>query len=159
VVGALRERLGLHAVPNLAAGLRLVAPVAFVIAAGFATSDLVLGNRTAAAITVAAAWIAATLARLVRPGLGGGLTGLAWLTTSGGAVEATLVPLTIPTDYHPIVVPQHPGRFLTTLLFGLIAVLGALAPGRRPSIVERAIEPLLVAALAGAAVLAAGGIA
>ncbi|MGE5826960.1 MAG: hypothetical protein ACM30G_01165 [Micromonosporaceae bacterium] len=89
--GAARERLGLHAVPGAADGLRLVGPMALVLTAGQATVDwtfrwVQLGQAALAwsdvvDITLALAWVTALLVRAVFPGTGVAPATLAWLGT------------------------------------------------------------------------------
>ncbi len=148
LAGAMRERLGIHAVPGFASGLRMAGPIAFVLAAAFATSDWLLGRRTVLATIVAIAWAAAVLVRMVHHRAGPLATILAWLTTLGVAIVAAVVPLTFEyPDGHLISLPQTPGRYLIPIAFGLIAVVATLTHQSRSSIVDRLAGPAAVGGL------------
>jgi hypothetical protein len=148
LAGAIRERLGIHAVPGFAAGLRIAGPIAFVLAAGFATSDWIQGHRTPLAAVVTAVLAVAVFARVVRPRTGSVATVLAWITTVGVVVAVNAAQAAM--MFEParlLVVGEAPSRYLIELAFGLIAVLAALLPQTRSSLVERLAEPAAVAGL------------
>ena len=115
--GGLRERLGLNALPGLANGLRLAGPIALALTAGLAAGSWLTGARHAAGMVVAAAWVAAVLARVALPRAGAGPAALAWLITIGVAVDVDGLHLW-----------QGVQRewFLAPVVLGAIAIAGTL---------------------------------
>ncbi|MFC7481355.1 hypothetical protein ACFQX7_16790 [Luedemannella flava] len=132
LMGAIRERLGLHAVPGFAAGLRVAGPVCLAFAAAFTASNWIAGHRNTASTVVAVAWLLAALAHTVggqrARGLTAFTTGAAWLSTLGVSVVAiTTPPLIIDTDGFSSTVHLY-GEYVVALMFGLIAALATAAP-------------------------------
>ena len=140
--GGVRERLGLNALPGLANGLRLAGPIALTITAGLAAGSWVTGARHAAGTVIAAAWVAAVLARVALPRTGAAPAVIAWLATVATAVAVDgMVPLR----------GTKQEWFLAPVVLGAIAVVGTL---HRPALLERA---SLAAGGAGLAALSLAG--
>lgn len=122
--GAARERLGLHAVPGFAAGLRIAGPPSLAWAAAWAIGVWVAGDRSAALTVVAAAWLLATVAYAVGR-LAAAAVIAAWLVTAGGfAVTAISPPLVVDET---ITIYQY-WQYTIPLVSGLIAALATATP-------------------------------
>jgi hypothetical protein len=137
--GALRERLGLHAVPGLAAGLRLAGPVGVVIAAVVAAAYWWYGLRDPESTVVTVAWLGAAGMLVAWPRRLAWAVTVAWVATVGSAVVAYFAA-------GPPEISANPSVYAPELFGGLVAVLAVAAGTWRPSLVERFATGLAVAA-------------
>jgi hypothetical protein len=143
---ALAERMGVHAVPGFATGLRLIAPLAATLAAGLAVSDWWQGHRDVLSTVVSAAWVAGLLVAVVVPRvwtwLLGGLTGLlvAAVVVSGASSWVPLIGLGV---------MLRPGYYSVELAATVVALLAAVTVHWRPSTVELGGIALVTAGLLG----------
>src|SRR6185369_9201696 len=158
IAGAVREWLGIHAVRGLAPGLRLVAPIMLVVAAGYALSGWfvpgnngVAGQRDTVAVVVSALWALAVLLRSVVPRVGLAALALAWLTTVALGTDIALTGRSTAEDGGGIL--GFPDSLTLEVGAGLVALIAVATVAGRPSTVERVGAPLAVAGLVGAAVL------
>jgi len=148
LAGAARERLGLHAVPNLAAGLRLAAPIALTLAAATSVGGWMLGTGPSPSIglVLAVAWTVAVAARAIVARVGPAMLALAWLVTLAVNALEIGVPFLAGRLY------QLDRGHVAALGFGLVALLGDILPERRPGRVRTAVA-VAVACLVGASAL------
>lgn len=158
IAGAVREWLGIHAVRGLAPGLRVVAPIMLVLAAGYALSgwflpgnDGVAGQRDTFAVVVSALWALAVLIRSVVPRAGLAALALAWLVTVAAGIAIAVAGRSTMADGGAI--RGFPDSLTLEVGAGLVALIAVATVAGRPSTVERVVTPLAVAGLVSAAVL------
>ena len=148
--GAVRERLGMHAVPGFAAGLRIAGPMCLALAAAYSLSAWVAGDRGAASTVVTAAWLLAATAFVIagRPAATFGLAA-AWLATLGATLASLVNPVTIVSPDQLIEADLYASLSLP-LTCGTVALLAAVVPrSDAPPVIERA---GVLVAVVGAAV-------
>src|SRR5262252_2974461 len=128
--GALRERLGLAAVPGFAAGLRVAGPASLALTTAFSGGLWLLSLRTPASTVVTAAWLVAVAVSAVAPRFAGWSVSGAWLATVGATVSEIQHPV---PNVNLLALPgEHFGAYTFALVGGFIAMVAALTRTDRP---------------------------
>jgi hypothetical protein len=153
---ALRERLGLHAAPDLQAALRLVGPFCLAVAAGFAVSSWSVNPASPMFALVAGVWLMAVLAAVMLPRLTAAAIAVAW-TVTGGVIVSTLGSadqgvIALGLDEADLS-RLHPYAFAVVAICGLIALISSLTVAWRLSRFVRAGLAVTVTAAIGLSVL------
>jgi hypothetical protein len=154
LAGALRERLGLHAVPGLAGGLRIAGPIGLGLATAFSLSAWAVGARDPWSTGLALAWLVTAAALLAARRVYPATLAVAWLLSVGGGVAHALAARPVESGSGSLAAGPPALPYSLEVVAGLLALLSVLAAAPdRPSTVERAALPAAVAGLVAVAIV------
>ncbi|MFC7481357.1 hypothetical protein ACFQX7_16800 [Luedemannella flava] len=155
LVGAVRERLGLHAVPGFAVGLRVAGSACLAFAAAHTVSTWLAGTVGRTAVVLGVAWLLAALAyvlvgRLVTRAHAAVAVAVAWVATVGAALMPPPTIVTGAVNGQPFEWAAQAGVYNVALVAGFVALLATAAPPPAPG------STMATAERAGVALTVAG---